>query len=106
VLRNRDGDWETVSIDTALPAGLTGVVFSSPDVAWAFGTRGEGESPVLLRSQDTGTTWADVASNLPAEVEGIVDMAFADASTGYLVAHGLLTPRMLFHTVDGGKAPR
>jgi hypothetical protein len=57
--------------------------FSSPDVLWSVGYGSDG--PVLTRSDDAGSTWA-VASELPGELRGAIDLHVDRSSTGTLTA--------------------
>lgn len=102
VLRNEGSGWREVSIDASVQTVLNGVVFSTPDVAWAFGFFEDQTRPVLWRSSDAGRTWTDVTMHLPAACHGIRALAFADAATGYLVSHEVLGPFAPFATHDGG----
>jgi photosystem II stability/assembly factor-like uncharacterized protein len=77
---------------------LLGVVFSTPEIAWAFGGLGSDASEgLLLRSGDAGLTWADVSANLPPNAGRIVDVSFADEAIGVLVAGATV-----FRTDDRG----
>jgi hypothetical protein len=102
ILRNDGSGWAAMGF--GVPAGtvLNGIAFSTTDVAWAYGFFQEQEKPVLLRSSDAGVSWTDVAANLPLDCHGIVALAFADAMTGYLVSHRILSPATTFATRDGG----
>lgn len=102
VVRNDGGDW--VEVGVAVPPGtiLNGLVFSTPEVAWAFGLTMEGERPVLLRSTDAGRTWTDAGASLPSDCHGIDALAFESPEVGYLVSHRALAPATFFATRDGG----
>jgi hypothetical protein len=102
VVRYDGGDWTEVAVGTSPGTILKGIIFSTPDVAWAFGLRREGEAPVLLRSADAGRTWVDAAAQLPADVHGIDALAFESPEVGYLVSHRVLDPATFFTTRDGG----
>jgi hypothetical protein len=104
LLRNDGSGWEAVSLAAAPRQTLImGTVFSAPMVAWAFGFLGDQETPVLLRSDDAGLSWADVSSELPTSCKAIYDLTFADQDVGYLVSRGIYTSRMVFSTRDGGR---
>lgn len=81
ILRNAGDAWVSVGDEVLDERGPSRVVFSSPDVAWAYGGR-------FLRSMDAGRTWRDVESNLPEEVRKgphvLAGLVFASATTGYL----------------------
>lgn len=102
VLRNDGGDWVEVGLDVAPGVLLNGLVFSTPEVAWAFGLAMEGEKPVLLRSADAGRTWTDVSGNLPDDCHGIDALAFESPEVGYLVSHRVVDPATFFVTRDAG----
>ena len=101
LLRNDGSGWERVALTLPPAGGLVGSVFSAPEVAWGFGSVGT-EIGLLVRSDDAGRTWTDVTSSLPAGTKRIVDVAFADPSTGYLVTRGTFTPPAVYATHDGG----
>jgi hypothetical protein len=84
-------------------ASVTGFVFSAADVAWAFGSVGEQNIPLLLRSGDAGRSWENVTFRLPPECDGIVDLAFVDEAVAYVVARGVFRPRRVFTTSDAGE---
>ena len=104
VLRNDGEGWQRVSVASPPLTLFDGIVFSAPETAWAFGFRGDQQTPVLLRSDDVGRSWTDVTETLPANCPGIADMAFASADVGYLVARGILSPRTVFRTSDQGRS--
>ena len=104
ILRNDGAGWHAVDLAAAPPLALVnGVVFSEPEVAWAYGFIGDQETALLLRSADAGRTWSDVTAALPADTKGIYDLAWADASVGYLVSRGIFRPPLVFATTDGGQ---
>lgn len=71
-------------------ANLTALHVVSATEAWASGASG-----TLLHTTDGGTTWAKVPLGVSEAVQGV---AFADATTGYVV-----TEAGLWRTTDGGQ---
>lgn len=102
MLRNDGGGWEEVALGAPNLTVLDGVVFSAPDVAWAFGLRGDLENAVLLRSADAGRSWTDFTGHLAPRTPGIFDLAFEDASRGTLVARRTFGGPISVRTRDGG----
>lgn len=102
VLRYEAGAWESVPLRLQEPAGVFGVTFASAQIAYAYGTRGEGSGGLLLRSIDAGGTWQNLSDRLPAEPDQIFDAAFVDEHTGYLVGRGYFTQPTVLRTTDGG----
>ncbi len=103
VLRNDGAAWVAAVFEAPSGTLLNGIVFSSPDVAWAFGFLGDQQTPVLWRSSDTGRTWTDVTQSLPTDAHGIADLAFADAETGFMVTRPIVAgANAAFVTHDGG----
>lgn len=84
ILRNDGGGWTAVGDDVLDEDVLGGVLFTSADIAWAYG------SHTLVRSTDGGRSWEDVVPRLPEELRdgqyALRSLAFADSSTGYLGA--------------------
>ncbi|MEO6028433.1 MAG: hypothetical protein ABIR79_16330 [Candidatus Binatia bacterium] len=102
VLRNDGTGWTSFPVRVPVGAFLSGVGFSTPEVAWLYGGRNESFDGVLLRSDDAGRTWRDVSSILPSDCQAVADLAFADAQVGYLVSHGYYATAF-FVTHDGGQ---
>lgn len=105
VVRNTGGEWETLGVTLPGEGFATGVVFSSPEIAWLYGGRGEGFDGALWRSDDAGRTWIDVSHTLPSDCQFVVDLTFADPEAGWLVSHGPFETAY-FATADGGRTWR
>jgi photosystem II stability/assembly factor-like uncharacterized protein len=82
ILRNQGRGWTAVGEDVLDEDALGDVLFTSGDIAWAYG------SHTLVRSTDGGSSWEDIRPRLPEMLrEGpyvFHSLAFADAATGYL----------------------
>jgi photosystem II stability/assembly factor-like uncharacterized protein len=79
--------------------GLRRVVFVDAQNGWIIGTQDWfwDEKDTLLRTTDGGQTWEE--SPLPLdELSYSADMAWVDATTGWLTTSG-----RVFHTTDGGE---
>lgn len=76
--------WTEIEVPALLDMAVRGIVFSSPDTAWAFGRREAGLA--LLRSDDRGQSWRDVSTPLPplGQTACAFDLVFADEHTAYL----------------------
>ena len=86
---------------TNLEAVAWPVPAAAPGPAWAVGKRADSGLPVILRSDDAGTSWIDQAlpAGAPLSGNGLESVWFVDGLHGWAVgAHGLV-----LHTVTGGR---
>ncbi len=104
VLRNGGGpDWEVVALSVPpRDAGVHGVTFASPTVAFAFGGWSEEPDGMLFRSDDTGRTWRSLSHALPPDCPRIFDAVFADPEVGFIVGRSTFSLPVAFRTDDGG----
>jgi len=91
VLRREDGRWRQITLPVSTKdVYLVGTAFSSPSVAWAFGSLGTSEEDrqvCLYRSDDAGRTWVDVSSLVDVGVNRSArSMIFSSPEDGFLVA--------------------
>ena len=92
----------TALVPLGVPAGngtqLTG---SRTGFTWGISGPGPGGTLTLYRTTDGGRTWqrARVRLELPAGSAASIQLAFTDATHGWLVA-----PGATWHTTDGGRA--
>lgn len=91
LLRREDGRWQQITLPgSTKDVYLVGTAFSSPSVAWAFGSLGTSEEDpqvCLYRSDDAGQTWVDVSSLVDVGVNRSArSMIFSSPEDGFLVA--------------------
>lgn len=98
---------------TPLPPGpnVQAAGLLSPTVGWALVTAGPSSDPngssTLYSTADAGTTWRSAPVPGPTTGRGILGIAFATASDGWLATLGSTDPRSttfdVWRTTDGGR---
>lgn len=113
VTESGGGAWQDVTPAPLLEGEILGVYFKDPDLGWLAGftpdLSGEGEL-ILLRTEDGGLNWSQIASPLPTqEISSIAAIYpyFLDAQTGWIAmklqSSSNFSLGRLFSTQDGGQ---
>ena len=97
-LTDQHADKKITGISAKL-VDLLGLRFSDAQNGWVCGGNSGGfTKPIMLRTTNGGKTWRAVKSGLPKN--GVTDVWFDNASTGYALAGGL------YKTTNGGNSWR
>ena len=106
ILKSTDGGDTWSQYDSDYGNRLLGVHFVDENNGWIVGGLSWGDPPIILRTQDAGTTWSEQSH--PISDEGtFFDIEFVSATHGWIAGgHNALTveesDRFILQTTDGG----